>query len=198
MTDTRNADLTFAAGDVMAYFSELGTTPPIGFAELSAPWICMGWIDTTGTTYKLAETIKNVMAAGTLDPIRTVTSEAVKTFDFTCMEALNPAVRSFYDDVPLSSLQPASGTTVATYLTPEVPSDNRYCFVFDSIDGQAMLRSFAVNAKITSRGADQQQQADAETIQLTITCYPDLIGSTRAAIQRYIDYGAADLTPFFA
>lgn len=198
MVDTRNADLTFAAGDVIAYYSQLGTSPPAGFAELSTPWMCLGWVETSGTTFKLAEALKDVMAAGTLDPIRTVLTAAPKTFEVTFLEALNPAVRSLFDDVPITDLQPAAGTTVATYVLPEIPSDNRYCFVFDSLDGDKALRSFCVNAKVTGRGNDQQQQADAESLQLTFTLYPDLIGSTRASIQRYIDYGAADLTPFYA
>ena len=198
ITDTRNADLTFAAGDVIAYYSQLGTTPPVGFAAVTSPWICLGWVDVTGAIFKLSETIKDVMAAGTLDPIRTITSAAPKTFDLTFMEGLNPAVRALYDDVLLTELQPATGTTVATYLTPEIPTDNRYCFLFDTIDGDKAMRNFCVNAKVTNRGNDQQQQLDAETIQLTVTLYPDLIGSTRSAMQRYIDYGAADLTPFFA
>jgi hypothetical protein len=200
VTDTRNSDKTYAAGDVVGYYAEIGTAPPVGFAELSSSWTCLGWIDTTGTTFKLAETMKNIMAAGTLDPIRTVISAAPKTFDMTFMEALNPAVRSLYDDVALSLLQPATGTTVATYVLPEIPDQNHYCFVFDSIDTSqgAQMRSFCVDGMVTTRGNDQQQQGDAETIAMTITLYPALIGSVRASIQRYINYGTADLTPFYA
>jgi hypothetical protein len=198
ISDTRNQDKTFAAGDVLGFYAPLGTTPPAGFAELSSPWICLGWIATTGSIFKLDENIKNIMAAGTLDPIRTVLAAAPKTFELTFMEAINPAVRALYDDVDISLLQPATGTTVATYVLPEIPNDNRYCFVFDSIDGEKALRSFCVNAKVTARGNDQQQQGDAEELQLTVTLYPDMIGSVRAATQRYINYGTADLTPFYA
>jgi hypothetical protein len=195
VTDTRNQDKTFAAGDVIGYYAPLATSPPAGFAALSSPWICLGWISTAGTIFKLNEVLKDIMAAGTLDPIRTVTASAVKTFDVVFMEAANPAVRSLYDDVNISLLQPATGTTVATYLMPEVPEDNRYCFVFDAIDGSGLeFRTFAVTGKVTTRGNDQQMQGDAETV----TLYPDLIGSTRASVQRYINYGSADLTPFYA
>ena len=198
MTDTRNSDLTYAASNAIAYYSPLGTTPPIGFAEPESPWICLGWVDVTGFTFKLAEGLKDVMAAGTLDPIRTVLGSAVKTFDISFLEAANPAVRSLYDDVPLTLLQPSTGTTIATYVMPEVPNDNRYCLLFDTVDADKAMRSFCVNAKVTTRGNDQQQQADAEMLQLTFTLYPGLIGSQLASIQRYINYGAADLTPFYA
>jgi hypothetical protein len=185
----------------MAYYAPLGTAPPAGFADVGAPYLCLGWLATSGSTFKLAETWKSIMAAGTLDPIREVLSAAPKTFDITCLEALNPAVRSLMDDVDISLLEPAPGTTVATYVLPEIPLDNRYCWVFDSIDSSAggkALRSYLVNGKVTTRGNDQQQQGDAEEVALTITAYPDLIGSVRASIQRYIDYGQADLTPFYA
>lgn len=197
MTDTRSADLTFAAGEVMAYISPLGTLAPTGFADVASPWICLGWIDVTGTTFKMAEQLKDIMAAGSLDPIRTITTAAPKTVDFTAMEALNPAVRALQDNVAMSLLQPTAGT-VATYTLPETPSDNRYCFLFDAIDGDKRLRTFAVNSKVTTRGNDQQQQSDAETLPFTITCYPDMIGSVRSAAQRYIDYGDSDLTAFFS
>lgn len=201
MTDTRNADLTYAAGDVIAYKAPLGTAAPAGPASvvaLSSPWICLGWLDTGGYIYKLAEAIKDITAAGTLDPIRTIVTGAPKTIDATFLEGLNPAVRALYDDVLMSSLQPAAATTIATYNLPEIPSDNRYCFVFDTLDGTKETRLFAPNGKVTNRGDDQQQQADIEMLQMTLTLYPALVGATRTALQRIINYGAADLTPFFA
>ena len=70
--DTRDAALTYAAGDVMAYRAPLGTAAPTPFDDLTTPWLCCGWIETSGTTFKLGETYKEVMAAGSLDPIRTI------------------------------------------------------------------------------------------------------------------------------
>jgi hypothetical protein len=197
ITDTRNSDLTFAAGDVLAYYSPLGTPAPTAFEDPASPWICLGWIDTSGVTFKLAEALKDINAAGTLDPIRTITTAAPKTFDFTCLEAANPAVRSLMDDVDISLLQPSSGT-VASYTLSEIPEDNRYCWLFDAVDNDLRLRSFAPNGKVTTRGNDQQQMSDAETFALTVTLYPALIGSVRASVKRYIDYGDSDLTPFFS
>jgi hypothetical protein len=197
MTDTRTAVNTFAGGNMVAFVSPLGTAPPTAFETLAAPWINLGWLDVSGINFKLAETLKDVMAAGTLDPIRTITSEAIKTVDITFLEALNPAVRALYDDVDMSLLEPSSGT-VASYLLPEVPSNNENCFVFDSFDGDKMLRTFAVRGRVTTRGGDQQQQSDAETLAMTFTFYPDLILGVTGTVKRYIDYGAeSDLTPFF-
>jgi hypothetical protein len=200
MTDTRNADLTYAAGDVIAYYAPLGTSAPTGPAstdELAAPWICLGWIDTNGYIYKLDEQLKDINASGTLDPIRTLVTGAPKTIEATFLEALNPAVRALYDDVDISDLQPAGATTIATYVLPEIPTDRRYCFVFDTLDGDKETRLFAPNAKVTTRGDDQQQQSDNENLQMTISLYPATIGSDRSALQRIVNYGAADLTPFF-
>lgn len=197
MVDTRNSDNFFAAGDAVAFIAAAGTAPPTGFEDLPDPWICMGWISTGGLNFKLAATQKEVMAAGTLNSLRTITSEEIKTWDIEFLESLNPAVRSLYDDVPMALLQPSSGT-VASYVLPETPSNLRYAYVFDAIDGDKRLRSYAPAGGITSRGSDQQQQSDAETIQMTVTAYPLLVGGVMTTVKRYIDYGAeSDLTPFF-
>jgi hypothetical protein len=197
VTDTRNSDNLFAAGDAIAHIAVAGTTPPTGFEDLAAPWINMGWLSTGGLVFKLAATQKEVMAAGTLNSLRTITSEEVKTWDIEFLESLNPAVRALYDDVPMSLLQPSSGT-VASYVLPEVPSNLRYAYVFDAVDGDKRLRSYAPAGGITSRGSDQQQQSDAESIQMTVTAYPMSIAGVTTTVKRYIDYGAeADLTPFF-
>jgi hypothetical protein len=197
MTDTRNADYTFAAGDTIGFVAGLGTPAPNAFEDLAAPWICLGWIDTGGYIYKLAEALKDVNASGTLDPIRTITTGAPKSLQANFLEPLNPAVRSLYDDVPMALLQPAVGTTVAAYNMPEVPSDLRYCFLFDTIDSDKQVRLFAPNGKITARGDDQPQQADAEMLDMTVQFYPANVGGIRTAVRRYVNYGSLDLTPFF-
>ena len=81
MTDTRNSDLTYAAGDVIGFLAPFPTADPGNMNELTSPWLCLGWLDTSGTTFKLAEAMKALNAAGTLDPIRTIVTAAPKTFD---------------------------------------------------------------------------------------------------------------------
>ena len=131
------------------------------------------------------------MAAGTLDPIRTVISAAPKTFDATFMEALNPVVISLYDDVPIANVLPVSPATLVTYTVASTPTDNRYAYVFYTIDGDKRIWNYAPNGKVTSRGSDQAQQGDVTSLQMTITLYPDMIGSVRASLQKTIDYGVA-------
>jgi hypothetical protein len=196
MLDTRTDHLSFAAGDVMAYYAPLGTAAPTPFATLATPWICLGWIETTGYTFKLTETLKEITAAGTLDPIRTIISAALKTFDATFMEGLNPAVIALHDDVPIGTVLPVSPSTQVTYTLPEVPTDHRYAFIFYTIDGDKRIWNFAPNGKVTARGNDQAQQGDVTMLQMTMTLYPDTIGSVRAALQKTVDYGAADLSAF--
>jgi hypothetical protein len=195
VSDTRNEQLTFAAGDVVAYAALLGTPAPTGFETLASPWICLGWIETSGYSFKLDQSQKEIDAAGTLDPIRTIIGKTGKSFQATFLEAMNPMVMALYDNVPLASVLPVSGT-VASYTFPEVPTDNRYAFVFDTIDEDRRIRSFAPNGKVTARGDEQAQQGDVTALQMTITTYPDQIGSVRAALKKYVDYGAASLTAF--
>lgn len=198
MTDTRNADFTFASGDCIGFLAPLGTDLPNGFEDLAAPYVCLGWIDTGGYIYKLAEALKDVTASGTLDPIRTITTGAPKTLQANFLEPMNPAVRSLYDDVDIALLQPATGTAIAVYDMPEIPSDNRYVCVFDTMDDDKAVRLAAPNFKVTTRGDDQPQQADAEMLNMTLQFYPANVLGVRTAVRRYINYGALDLSPFFS
>lgn len=194
--DTRDQALTFCGGDIIAYRAPLGTTAPTPFADLATPWLCAGWIETSGYTFKLGETYKEVMAAGSLDPIRTILSARTKTFQASFLEALNPVVVSLYDDVPIATLLPVSPATKVTYTLPETPTDNRFAWVFYTIDGDKRIWNFAPSGKVTARGDDQAQQGDVTALQMTITLYPEMIGSVRAALQKTVDYGAADLTAY--
>jgi hypothetical protein len=199
MTDTRNANLVYASADCVGYLAPIWASGPSGtnsVAPVVAPYLCLGWIDTGGLIFKLNAVYKDIMASGTLEPIRTVLQSAVKTFDVNFLESMNPVVRALYDDVPINALAPSTGTHMASYVLPDVPSDNRYCFIFDSLDDDQEQRVFAPLGKVTARGQDQLTQADAQQLQMTLTLYPALIGSVRSCMQRFINYGAADLSPF--
>lgn len=81
----------------------------------------------------------------------------------------------------------------SVYVIPEIPQDNRYCLVLDTIDGANQVRMFAPMAKVTARGNDQIQQGDSENLQMTFTFYPASItyggNTSRGSLLRYINYG---------
>lgn len=203
----------YAAGDVVVWVgSPNPATPPVGFEDPSTLgtglFKCLGWADTSGYIFKLDETIKDIPAAGILTPVRSILTGGSKTIQFISLEAMNPYVRSLYDDVPVfpvttSPLKPATtppvglGPNAATYIIPDPPADNRYSFIFDSIDGLKQQRLFAPFAKVTARGNDQAQQGDIVMTDMTITCYPGTIGATpNAVLQRSIGYGKS-MTAYF-
>lgn len=267
--DTRNADNTYAAGDVIAYIAALGTAPPAGFETLSTPWKCLGWLDTSGGVFALSHSTKDIGAAGSLSAIRTVVTGGTKTLQFTALEALNPYTRALYDDVPVTALAPAqrvdagsgvtSGSAVVTdtsaattdvgstvtgtgipanttvvsvsagvsltlsavatatsatesitvvagisrYVLPEVPGDNRYAVLLDTVDGNKAMRLFSPNGKVTARGNDQVQQADTENLQMTFTFYPSTItlpgqSPVRGELARYIQYIPGEMPASFS
>lgn len=84
------------------------------------------------------------------------------------------------------------------YVLPEVPADNRYCLILDSIDGNKMQRLFAPSAKVTARGNDQIQQSDAEQLQLTFTFYPTTVLGVRGELVRYVGYPPTEVPTSFA
>jgi len=134
-----------------------------------------------------------------MDPIRTIKTAAAKTFEATYMEAVNPIVRALYDDVPVSYLQPAPGTSVASYVIDSTPRQNLYAAVFDSIDPTfgTRMRAYCPQVMVTGRGNDQQEQNDITMLQLTFSLYRGQIGAQFGAVKRYIDYGEADISAYF-
>lgn len=196
--------LLYAAGDVVVWVGPPNAGAPTAFEEVpaiaSGAYVCCGWVDTSGYIFKLDETTKEIPAAGILTPIRTILTGGSKSVQCNFLEALNPAVRSLYDDVSIfpivdSPLAPDTGN-IASYVIPDPPEDNRYAVIFDSIDGDKQMRLYAPFAKITDRGPDQVQQADVEMLDMTFTFYPGLINGQPGVAKRYIDYGI-DMSDYF-
>jgi len=201
----KDNSLLYAAGDVIAWLAVQNTAGPVtGFEDITTltGYYCMGWIDTSGYIFKLDETVKDIPAAGTLTPIRTILTGGSKSVQMTCLEYLNPYVRSLYDDVPVfpvatSPLKAATVTPfIASYTIPDPPADNRYAMIWDSFDGLKKMRLYAPNVKVTARGNDQIQQADVTGTDLTVTMYPGNVAGSIYVAKRWIDYGK-DMTGYF-
>ncbi|WP_328967961.1 phage tail tube protein [Streptomyces sp. NBC_00239] len=192
MADTRNADLTFGGTDYIVYYAARGTAAPAAFADPATGWTNLGWVTTEGGLFKLEEEQKDVEAAGSLDPIRTLLVKSNKTTQVTFLEMLNPAVRSLYDNVPIASLEPT--TDVATYDLPDKPNDLRYAFIFDSMDGTKRLRYYMPNGKVSERGDEQSQTTDVVPVQMTFKFFKN---GSAAAVKKSIKYGGVDVSAFF-
>lgn len=208
--ELKNALNTYAPGDVVAYVAVpniANAGVPVGFEDLSTltpagAWRCLGWLDVSGYIFKNDQTIKDIPAAGTLSSIRTVITGGMKSAQITCLEAMNPYVRSLYDDVPIfpvasSPLKPSTSTLIASYVIPDPPADNRYSMVFDTVDGTKKIRLFAPNVKVTARGDDQQQQADIDSLNFTLEFYPGTINQTSpvtGVAKRYLNFTGTGVT----
>jgi hypothetical protein len=191
----KNNQLLYAAGDVIVWVAAANNPGPVtGFEDMTtlSGWYCCGWVDTAGYIFKLDETMKDIPAAGILTPIRTIVTGGSKTSQQTFLEALNPYVRSLYDDVPIFPVanSPLLASTTAPYvghyIIPDPPADNRYAFLWDTIDGTKAMRLYAPYCKVTARGNDQPQQADIEMLDMTVTMYP---GTAGFVAERWINYG---------
>lgn len=201
----KDNQLLYAAGDVIVWIAAANTAGPVtGFEDITTltGYYCCGWVDTSGYIFKLDETIKDIPAAGTLTPIRSILTGGAKSVQCNFLEGLNPYVRSLFDDVPIfpvttSPLKPSSGPPyIASYTIPDPPADNRYAVIFDSIDGAKAMRLYAPYVKVTARGNDQVQQADIEALNMTMTMYPGNVAGSIYVAKRFINYGK-DMTGFF-
>ncbi|MFB7919226.1 phage tail protein [Streptomyces sp. NPDC056061] len=194
MADTRNADLTFGATDYLVYAAPINTEMPADFADPASPWLNCGWITTDGGLFKIEEESKDVEAAGSLEPIRTLMTKSVKSLQVTFLEGLNPFVRALYDNVPIASLEPTTGAV--TYSLPDKPDDLRYSFVFDSVDGDKRMRLYMPNGKVVERGDEQPQTTDVMNVQMTFKFFKGAANSP--AVTRSLDYADIDVSGFFA
>ncbi|MGW6855799.1 phage tail tube protein [Streptomyces xanthophaeus] len=192
MADTRNADLTFGANDYIVYAAAANTAAPAAFADPSTGWTNLGWITTEGGNFKLEEETKDIDAAGSLEPIRTLMTKSTKSLQATFLEGLNPFVRALYDNVPIAGLEPT--VDVASYELPDKPSDLRYAFIMDTMDGDKRMRLYMPNGKVTERGDEQPQTTDVMPVQMTLKFYR---GASGAAVKRFIKYGGVDVSGFF-
>jgi hypothetical protein len=198
--DHRDNELTFAAGDLLVYVAQLGTVLPTDFADLDGTeWKCPGWVDSGGHTFKFGDTVKEVPAAGSWFPIRTIiASRTARTIDVIFMEGINPVARALFDDVPIADLKPADSGTVASYIPSDRPWKNHYCVVFDGFDGDKKMRICCPDAFISTRGSDQVQQLDVDMLNVTWTLNAADIGGTVGAYRRIIDYSTLpDTSSYF-
>ena len=194
MTDTRDVDLTYAASDFLVHFAPEGTAKPTDFADLAAPWVNLGWMTQDGPDNKMNTSTKDLLAAGTLSPIRTLFTAQTRTMDATFEEALNPAVRSLYDDVPLASLSPTSG--IVAYDLADIPSGTKYAIVTDTVDGEHRVRQYGGHVMVTARGDEKVPTTDADELQMTFTYYPG--PGAEPSISKLINYGTTDVSRFFS
>ncbi|BDM70610.1 hypothetical protein HEK616_40970 [Streptomyces nigrescens] len=193
MADTRNADLTFGATDYLVYVAPANTAAPTAFADPGTGWVNLGWMSTDGGTLKIDEDKKDIEAAGSLEPIRTLMTKSTKTVQGTFLEGLNPYVRALWDNVPVDSLEPT--TDVATYALPDKPNDIRYAFVFDTIDGSKRIRLYAPNGHVDDRGDEKPQTDDVMSVEMTLKFFKG--AGNAASVTRSIKYGGVDVSSFF-
>jgi hypothetical protein len=196
MTDTRNADLAFRATDFLAFVAPLGTAKPTDMTPVTAPWVCLGWLAKTGGQFESAEERVELEAAGATMPIASAITKSTRTVKFTADEAASPLIRALLDNVALSETAPGVGG-IATYDAEDQPQRRLYCWLFMAIEagGKAIWRYF-VSGEVTGRAGDNNGTDAYTTPEITVTGYP---GANNAPSMSYlIDYGGADLSPFFS
>jgi hypothetical protein len=189
LAEIRNADLTFATGDAIGYVTPAGANPPVAFEDpLTPPWNCLGWLDTTGYTFKNTETTKDIGAAGTLSAIRTVITGGTKEFSFIALESMNPIVRALFDDVNLSQLIPpaarvdagcgttlGSATVTDTHITlADVGNTVQGTGIPDGavIDSVVASTSFVMNMVASATGASVAVSVGGNTVSYVFPSRP--------------------------
>jgi hypothetical protein len=152
----------------------------------------------SGVTVTSGSTVVSDTSATTSDVNATITGTGVPASTYVL--SVNNGV-SFTLSAAATAANTGSLTVTqgySKYVLPEVPADNKYALILDSIDGTKMQRLFAPVAKVTARGNDQIQQSDAESLQLTFTFYPTTVLGVRGELVRYVGYPPLEVPSSFA
>jgi hypothetical protein len=196
MIETRNADLSFRATDFYAFVAPLGTPKPTDMSPITAPWVNLGWLAKTGGQFETAEERVELEAAGAVMPIASAITKATRTVKFSADEAASPLIRALLDNVALSAVAPGVGG-IASYDAEDQPQRRLYAWLFCALEagGKSVWRYFP-SGEVTGRAGDNNG-TDAYTVpEITVTGYPGANGEK--SMSYLIDYGGADLSPFFS
>jgi hypothetical protein len=196
MVDTRNADLAFRATDFLAFVAPLGTAKPTDMTPVTTPWVCLGWLAKSGGQFESAEERVELEAAGAVMPIASAITKSTRTVKFTADESASPLIRALLDNVALSAVAPGVGG-IAAYDAEDQPERRLYCWLFMAIEagGKAIWRYF-VSGEVTGRTGDNNGTDAYTTPEITVTGYPG--ANNEPSMSYLIDYGGADLSPFFS
>lgn len=155
-----------------------GTAAPTdATTALAGSWKDCGYIDTSGVTYNISETKKEINAYGVNPPVRELTTNATETFDITFLETNTTVLELFYR-LTLGSITVATTTGVFSAITSGPARVTFFQLVIDAVDGANHLRTYIPKAQVTDRKGYQIQAGTELSRGVTITAYPDGSGNS--------------------
>ncbi len=172
----RDNELLIVSADGRAYTRPLGETAPTDATTVSSNWALgdLGWCHEDGLTIDYSEDKTEFTGWGTTSSLRTVTTKTTRTFKIVPLET-SPLVTALY----YKTATPTPDSNGAFDFPLNDSADDPFrAWMFDTMNGDRVVRYYIPTGQITGRGSIQHNQANRTVYELTIQAYPDDAGTT--------------------
>lgn len=154
------------------YAAPLGSTAPTdATTALAAAYLDVGYIGEDGIEESWDDSVQRFVAWQNATVIRTSVTDSVGTLAFTMLETKKTTLELFYRG---STVTNPSGSIYKMSVKPIVAAPKAW--VFDSIDGAKLIRTYIGNGEITERGSIMWSNSEMVAYPVTLTFYPDSNG----------------------
>lgn len=147
-------------------FAPVGTTAPTDASTPLDPedWRDVGYLSEDGVVEARERSSENIIAWQNASVVRTVTTEATITVNFTMIESNPNSLALFYGEE-------VSGVDGSVEITP-ANSGGRRAVVIDYADGESLIRLYLPEAEVTEVGEANHTSNAAIGYEVTLTGYP--------------------------
>lgn len=159
-----SANVDVAVTGVVAYAPTTTSAPTDADTPLDAEWRDVGYISEDGIVEARERSTENIIAWQNADVVRTVTTEASITVQFTMIETNPNSVELFYG-APINTVDGSVEINPAN-------SGGRRSVVIDYVDGSKRVRMYLPEAEVTEIGETTLASGSAVGYDVTITGYP--------------------------
>ncbi len=172
----RDIDLAVVSADGRGYTAALGSTAPTDATTVPAAFAAgdLGWCHDDGLVLNVEEDRQVFTAWGNLGSVRTQVTSRTRTFQITPLES-SPLVLALYDQVAVPT---PDGDGAFDYAINDDSGQDLRAWIFDTIDGEKVIRYYISNGEITGRASITHNKTTMTSYQFTITAYPDGDGNS--------------------
>lgn len=181
-----NSDLLAAGISGAMAIAPVGTAKPADLGALPGTWSDVGWISSDGLKNAIKVSSNEFTPWGASTPARTIVTSSAETFSVTMWETNNRTLEVYYKKAINSLVENASGIYEVDTGTV---AQERFCAVFDILDGSNHIRIFLPNCEVTNQSDIVYKPGEIIGYPVDITPYPDSNGN---AVYRMIAVGAVN------
>jgi hypothetical protein len=162
---TLQPEAVTVAGTGTVWVAPEGTPMPTDLAELTSPWLDLGYVSEDGVTFTLSRDSSDINAWQSSDPVRVLTTAEPKNVAFELLEFDPDSILLALRGGTFSTTGVAPDT-IALYTPPGAGATDVRALTIDAIDGAEQWRFCIQRAQIQGDVAWQLVRSDAVRLPL--------------------------------